>query len=123
MLPKSDTMTFTERNQKRWQLVAHLRVYDYGTNELIGHLFDVTSEGIRLISECPIAVDRDYHLKMDLPAEPDTTEPLLITAHSVWSKKDINPNFWDTGFQLLEVSNESRERIECLINELKTNQL
>ena len=114
--------SFTERNQRRWQLVSHLRVFDYASNELIGHMFDVTSEGIRLISEQPIAIDRHYHLKMDLPNQANSAEPLLLTAQSVWSKKDINPNFWDTGFQLLEVSNEVRSRIEDLIRELKATQ-
>ena len=112
-------MTFTTRNQKRWQLVSHLRVFDYGTNELIGHLFDVTSEGIRLISEQPIATGRDYHLKMDLPGDADT---LVLSAHSVWSKEDIKPGFWDTGFQLLETSDKTKTRIEHLIAEFKATQ-
>lgn len=122
MQAMTNTMAFTERNQKRWQLVSYLRVFEYGTNELIGHLFDVTSEGIRLISEQPIATDKHYHLKMDLPGEADTVEPLLLTASCVWSKQDINPNFWDSGFQLLEVAHEAKLRIEQLIAELKATQ-
>jgi hypothetical protein len=112
-------MTFTTRNQKRWQLVTHLRVFDYASNELIGHLFDVTSEGIRLISEQPITTGRQYHLKMDLP---DEAESLTLNAQSVWCQEDINPEFWDTGFKLLDVSNETKARIEDLIAELKATQ-
>lgn len=132
-----NNLAYTERHHKRWQLVSLLRVYDFGTGELIGHLFDVTSEGIRLISEQPIPIERHFHLRMDLPdpeqssesqadkslsCEPLSSEPLLLDARSIWSKKDINPNFWDTGFQLLEVTDETKSRIEHLINELKTSQ-
>ncbi len=56
-----------KRSQKRWHLIYYLRVFDRDTNEMIGHLVNITTEGIMLISDQTIDLDKTFHLRMLWP--------------------------------------------------------
>ena len=105
------------REVKRRHLFFHLRVFDRDSGEKLGHLVDITSDGVMLISETPIKTDIIYKLKMKLPAEVLGVEQLNFTAKSMWCKKDVNPDFYDTGFQITEASREHLAVVEKLIEE------
>jgi hypothetical protein len=94
------------RKLKRRHLIYYLRVFEQGTNKLVGHLVDLTQEGIMLISENPIEVNKVYHLRMILPSRMGGNEEWLFDAESRWCNKDINPDFYDTGFKLLNPRTE-----------------
>ena len=53
-----------KRKLNRRHLIYYLRVFDRDTSILIGHLVDITAEGIMLISEDPIETDNIFQLKM-----------------------------------------------------------
>ena len=59
------------RGIKRRHLIFHLRVFDRETGEKLGHVVDISAEGMMLVSESAIDVDRDYKLQMRLPDEED----------------------------------------------------
>lgn len=106
-----------ERKFKRRHLVYYLRVFDISTDELIGHLVDITPEGIMLISDSPVEANKTFHMRLILPAEILAKKNLDFEAKSLWSKKDINADFFDTGFHLIDVKLEEIEIIEYLTTE------
>jgi len=108
-----------ERNQERWLLVSCLRVYDAQNRRLLGHLVNVTTEGIMLLSESPLAVDQDYRLNMAVPLGDGAVEEIELEARSVWTKADEDPHFYNTGFQITDAPDESMETISALIEKLQ----
>ena len=106
-----------KRKLNRRHLIYYLRVFDRNTNILIGHLVDITAEGIMLISEDPIDTYTIFQLKMDLPQRMENKEQLHFDAKSLWHKKDVNPNFYNTGFQFLKVSRDHFVVIEQLLDD------
>ena len=106
-----------KRRLKRSHLIYYLRVFNQVTNETIGHLVDITPEGAMLISENPIPANTRYQLRMQLPAEIFGRQYLDFEAESLWSKRDINPDFHDTGFRLLNVEVKDTAIISRLIDE------
>ena len=111
------------RTQKRWQIVSSLRIYDEEGDNLLGHLFDISTDGIRVISEKPLATETEYNFRMLLPVEgEDEPDSCSITARSIWSKGDTDESLYDTGFQLIDVSEEIETRLVNLIEELKATQ-
>lgn len=108
------------RVKKRWKLVSSLRVFDSDSDFVIGHLLDVTTAGFRLISEHPILTNTEFHLRMDKPDRLPDSVSLSLVAQSIWSKEDVDPNFFDTGFKLVEAAPDTKKYIEDLITELKT---
>jgi len=53
---------------------------------------------------------------MMLPSEILSKNELTFTALVVWCKKDVNPDFYATGFKLSDISNEDIVVIENLIH-------
>ncbi len=106
-----------KRKLKRRHLIYYLRVFDENSDQLIGHLVDITTEGAMLISEEPIKANTVFQLRMVLPAGIEGNKPISFDAQSIWCHKDVNPNFYASGFQLLNPAPEDVEVIEWLIDE------
>jgi len=108
-----------ERSQYRWNLVQFLRVAKAENNETLGHLVDVTTEGMMIISEQSIPLHQVFNLRMEIPNEHDVPQTIALTAESLWTKKDVNPSFHDTGFRLINPSKRTITAITNLIEQLK----
>ena len=105
------------RKLKRRHLIYYLRVFDRRSGDLLGHLVDLTTAGIMLISESPIPADHAYACRMVLPGQGDDQREVTFEAHSIWSKRDVNPAFYATGFRLERPDPEAVAAIEGLIAE------
>ena len=110
-----------KRTLERRHLMYYLRVWDTQEDKLIGHLADVSSEGFLIVGEAKIDVDKEFQLKMLLPASADSAEPLAFKATSCWSSNDVNKLFFDTGFQFTDISEKTLERLNAIIEEYALN--
>jgi hypothetical protein len=88
------------------------------TGKVLGHVVDITTEGLMLISEQPIARDREFHLEIRWQEGDQQARSVRFRALSLWSNKDVNPTFCDTGFRVLAESAEALEPIRELITSL-----
>ena len=52
---------------------------------------------------------------MDLPEDIYNKKVLNLDAKSVWCKPDIDPNFYNTGFKVFNVSEDEKAIIEKII--------
>ena len=107
-----------QRRLKRWHLIYYLRVFDREKNELLGHLVDINTKGIMIISENPIETQKNYKFKMDLPRAIGGRTDVSFEAQSLWCKTDINTDFYDTGFKFTNVALKDVSLIEHLIHDL-----
>ncbi len=106
-----------KRNLKRRHLIYYLKVFDRNSNELLGNLIDITPNGIQLITENPLETGILFKLKMVLPKTILDKSELIFDAKSIRCDRDINPNFYITGFQLLNVSKDHHAIIDQLIDD------
>jgi hypothetical protein len=90
-------------------------VVDCNTEQSIGHLVDLTMDGMRVISKSPIPHDTTYDFRIDLPEKVKGNEKILVKAHCVWSDKDTNPDYFNAGFRILSITPPYVEIIEMLI--------
>lgn len=109
------------RTLKRRHLIYYLEVYDEDSGELLGHLVDLTTRGIKLVSKNRIEIDRDYRMRMVLPEGYFKESILHFEGRAVWSGNDVNPDFFDTGFDVANLNKEVRKVIIKLINWLGFN--
>ena len=110
------------RTLKRRHLIYYLEVYDEDSGELLGHLVDITTRGIKLVSKKPVDVDRAYHMRMVLPEGYFKESVLSFEGRAVWSGNDVNPDFYDTGFDVPHLSKDVRKIIIKLINWIGFNE-
>lgn len=104
-----------KRRQKRRHLIYYLGVHEHETGRYIGKMVDITTEGLMIISETPFPVDTEVRLEMKLPEKQGQREVVLFTARSTYCKPDINPKYYNIGFQFLDISRKDIDTIEQLV--------
>jgi hypothetical protein len=105
------------RTIKRRHLIFYLRVWELDGNRLLGHVVDITPEGLMLISEQPIATGQEYALEVRLPDTDGNLESMRFRAICRWSDNDVNSDFYDSGFEFLEKRPEDIETLRTLVEE------
>ena len=68
-----------------------------------------------LISEEPIKLNTIYELRMELTKEVSNKSYLDFSAKSLWGKPDIDPHYYDTGFQFINTTPEDDQIIQKII--------
>jgi hypothetical protein len=86
------------------------------SGEMVGHLVEITPGGTMLISEKPIKTDVTYQFKMELPDDLGAKQFLAFAARSIWCSQDIIPDFYDTGFELINISPTDIALIQQLVD-------
>lgn len=105
------------RTLHRRHLIYYLKVFERDTDELLGHLVDITEEGLMLVSENCAEEGRLVKMKMLLPREIEGKEQIEFDARSMWCRKDVNPSLFGVGFKFEYVDVLSRQIIFELIHE------
>lgn len=109
------------RALKRRHLVYYLEVYDDTANQLLGHLVDLTTNGLKLVSKKRIPTNRNYRLRMMLPEGYFSQKDIYFEAKSLWSSNDVNPDFYDTGFAAPTLDPKTQEIIHDLVSQISFN--
>lgn len=106
---------YERRKIPRKYMMYYTRIFRMPNGEFIGHLVDITKAGAMLISESPIAVNHTFQLKMELSPDVSDRPFMLFQAKSIWCRKDVDPHFYNTGFQLIEMTEEDLETINRIV--------
>ncbi|EGV51641.1 hypothetical protein QQ73_03155 [Candidatus Endoriftia persephone str. Guaymas] len=117
--PQDNAAADDRRAIKRRHLIYYLRVWDSDSNALLGHVVDITTEGMMLVGEHSIPDGRSFDLEIRLPDRGGSGQLKSIHFKAVtrWSHNDVNRSFYDTGFYFEEPPGESIERVRALIAE------
>ena len=93
------------RHQKRKDFSYYMRLVDNDTQDLVGHLVDISSGGFKLDSQSPIPINKDFRLRMDLTSEIANKPAMVFVARSKWCEVDpLDPFIYNVGFQLINIS-------------------
>jgi hypothetical protein len=105
------------RKLKRRHLLYYLRVYNALTGRLLGHLVDISPGGVMVMSQNRRRIGRTVVLRMVLPNQPRRAKILEFEATTKWCRRDVNPDFWDTGFETTTLSRKQMIAIETLVED------
>jgi hypothetical protein len=85
------------------------------STKLLGHLVDITPAGAMLISEHELPAGQLYRLRLELSPEVAALPFLEFEARSLWCHVDVNPKFYNTGFELTGLTHDSVAIIERIV--------
>ena len=107
----------TERRKlERHHVSSSLEVYDLDSGQLLGRVVDLHAEGLMLLSEVPIELDRAWALQVNLPMTLNGIREFTLDAESRWNRPSISgQQFW-TGLQFTSLPDESRKCIESMVS-------
>lgn len=105
-----------KRKKKRTHLIDYLEIIDNETGSVIGHLADISHQGIMMVGQEPIAVNKVFSFRLQLPATFTSSNMIDFKVHSLWCKKDVNPAFYVSGFKFSEIAADEIKILTDLIN-------
>ena len=108
-------MSQERRELKRRHIMFYSRVFSRRTGEFIGYLGNLTAKGLMIICDHPIETGQEYSLRIDLPEDIYQRAILAFEANCIWCEEDIDPNFYNAGFQLLDISDADCELVERIV--------
>jgi c-di-GMP-binding flagellar brake protein YcgR len=107
------------RQYERYSVDFYMCIYDQNTNVQLGQVVDISLGGMRLLSTQPFLIrGKRFRLRMEVSLESGKRENILLEARSVWGREDDNPDYYSTGFQFHDLSSETSQRIQEILDEL-----
>jgi len=114
------------RRSQRWETAEYQKlkkdgtfnVIDISNGRSIGHLADISADGMRIISGNAPDQGQVYKLRIDLPEEICGCDQLNVDAKNVWCREDTANNQFQTGFEFLHTFPHHEEIIEMLFRDL-----
>jgi len=104
------------RRLPRKYLIVYSRVYERNLGMIIGYLGDLSQLGAMIISEQPQTVDRVLPIRFDLPdMNLFNSAQLDLMARVVHCVPDVNPEFYNIGFEFQELTPEKVATIEKMM--------
>ena len=103
------------RKYPRKDLLLFANVYDSKSGKIVGTLLNITLEGAMVLSEDKIDTNNTMELHIKLPENFVNKNELVFTANSRWCGPDINPEFFDVGYQFANVTDEDGQIIQTII--------
>jgi hypothetical protein len=108
--------TDERRRRDRKDFSYYMQLFDHDTQELVGHLADISTRGFKLDSQNPIPANKDFLFRMDLTSEVANKPFMAFMARSKWCKVDpFDPFCYNVGFQLINISPEDIEIFNRMI--------
>ncbi|MEW8353282.1 MAG: PilZ domain-containing protein [Candidatus Thiodiazotropha sp.] len=105
------------RTVRRRHLIYYLRVWQVDQNIPIGHVVDINTGGLMLISEKAVPTGEEMQLEIRLPDPQGELKPVSFTAICRWSDRDINSAFYDSGFEFIDKSPDAMKTVQAMIQE------
>ena len=119
--PKETLSTESRHEQrilKRHHLIYYLRVYDNTSSRVLGHVVDISPQGVLLITDEPLVPGESRRLRMRFPGMSTSRDELIFDAVCRWCRPDENPAFYLVGLQIQNVLPEEADFIQGMIREL-----
>jgi hypothetical protein len=105
--PQKELAMDDRRRLDRKDFSYYMQLFDHDTQELLGHLADISSGGFRMDSLSPIPANIDIQFRLDLTSEVANKSFMVFVARSKWCKVDpLDPFCYNVGFQLINISPE-----------------
>jgi hypothetical protein len=102
------------RKHKREILFFYTRVFDANSNDLLGHLGDITNTGAMIIGALELPTGQEYTLRIELPIGEFEKDYMELKAISRWSEPDVDPHMFNTGFKFTKIDKADA----AIINEI-----
>ncbi len=107
-----------QRKETRKKLMAFTPVYDLLHRSLIGYVGDLTPQGVMVIGQKQLEINKHLTLGIEFPDDESAAHTLkiVISARTAWCRLDETPQYFNVGFEFLDLCPENAKIIEAILN-------
>ena len=110
------------RHQQRKHVFLYLDVINLDTDSLLGHLGDISKDGMMIIAGHPLPLYQVYKVRIKLPETGEFTVPFVdLRVETRWSRPDVNPSVHCTGCLFVKINPADMPIIEQIGEMLSFN--
>ena len=102
------------RTIQRHELNDYLTVYNRNTLREMGGIGNISCNGLMLISAVPVLIGAVYNMRIILPDLDGQPRYLDFDARCHWCKPDIGPEFFDSGYSIVNSGHGITDLVESL---------
>lgn len=114
--PATDTAA-ESRRKKRHELSKPIPVQDTLSDEIIGTLANITVEGMLIVGNRPMDVNRIYQIELQLPTEINGVSSVCVGIDCMWINGGEDQELSWSGCEIIDADPAAIEVIEQLISE------
>lgn len=103
-----------QRSIERHQLPYYLNVFNRFTEKPLGFIGNLSESGLMLISPYPMMTDARFDMRLKIPGQHGQLRYIDFSAICRWSREDVTPGSFDSGFVLISPPSEIRDMIDAL---------
>jgi len=102
------------RRHVRMEVPGVVCVSDRQSKREFGRLVNISEEGLMILTSEPVSENAVFQLTLGFCDENGDSDPIDIGVESLWCKKGSNENQFWAGFYIIDISEQSLERIRRL---------
>ena len=103
------------RKHKRWLLNANFEAYTDKRDKTLGYMAEISYGGMMLVAKEPIQTNIIMPLRVSLENAKVDKREIKVVTQVVRCHKDEDLELFKTGFRLIDLSTETRDIIDQLI--------
>ena len=104
-------MGIESRRQPRRAVPGIVDVVDTMTDDVVGHLGNLSSGGMLLIANRNLPEDALFQLRFNLPDEIGAAQPIIIGGHVLWQARGQAPREYWVGMRFLGLARDAGHRL------------
>jgi hypothetical protein len=104
----------TQRRIERHHLPYYLKVFNRITDKPMGYIGNLSLDGLMLISQLPMLVGARFDMRIRIPAHDGQIRDIDFYATCQWSREDVTPGTYDSGFSLVAPPGDYVELVDAL---------
>lgn len=109
-------MTGSEhRRAPRRRVETAIPVENAISDQVIGHVGNISSSGMMLISDHPLTPDAIYQLRLTLPSRGHGAHTIEFGVHEQWGEAANVPGQHWTGFRIIAISESDAHKLHTWI--------
>jgi len=111
------------RKIERRSISYYMRIIDGGTNQMIGHLADITLKGLKMDSQKPIPKNIEYRLRINTTDDVANKTFIEFMACSRWCELDpLQSGLYEIGFEILKIDHIDAEIVRRIMDKYSVNE-
>jgi hypothetical protein len=93
------------RRYERRKFDYYMYARDENTQQVLGHMADISSRGFKLDCTQPQQIGREFRLRIDLPPDVSDKSSMTFLARVRWCRTDhLDPFVFNVGFEIVNIS-------------------
>ena len=109
-------MTQDGRKNNRRRVSEYFIAFDQISNCRIGVVFDLSVEGMMMITENRIEIPLILACRMALPAKVLGCDQLELSIEAKWSRQNDLTGVYETGFQFIDLTDHQQKLIRVILD-------